>query len=79
MILDDGSKDQTASILSGLQDELPQLLVIKKANSGHGATIRMGYALALEHVRIMFSRPIRMPDGAGEFSASGANASISQP
>ena len=49
MILDDGSKDQTASILSGLQAELPQLLVIKKANSGHGATIRMGYALALEH------------------------------
>ncbi|MDD2458209.1 MAG: glycosyltransferase family 2 protein [Eubacteriales bacterium] len=48
MILDDGSKDQTAAILQGLQNELPQLLVITKPNSGHGSTIRMGYALALE-------------------------------
>jgi len=49
MILDDGSKDQTAAILNSLKDELPQLQVIQKPNSGHGASIRMGYALALEH------------------------------
>jgi len=48
LILDDGSRDQTAVILQHLQEELPQLCVVSKPNSGHGATIRQGYAMALE-------------------------------
>lgn len=49
LIIDDGSKDNTFSILNSLKDNLPQLLVVSKQNSGHGATVLYGYDYALKH------------------------------
>lgn len=48
VIIDDGSKDDTYSILQGLRSELPQLIALTKPNSGHGATLLYGYRYALE-------------------------------
>ena len=48
LAINDGSKDNTAAILASLQQELgPRLRVVNKANSGHGASCREGYQLAL--------------------------------
>ena len=47
-VFNDGSKDNTAEILAGLADRMPQLEVINKANSGHGATLMTAYHYALE-------------------------------
>ena len=47
-VIDDGSKDETFSILSRLADELPELEVIRKKNGGHGAAVLFGYKHALE-------------------------------
>lgn len=46
MALDDGSRDSTPRILDDLAREIPQLEVVHKTNSGHGPTVRMGYARA---------------------------------
>lgn len=48
VIIDDGSKDSTYQVLTDLSRELPQLEVITKKNSGHGATVLYGYRYALE-------------------------------
>ncbi len=46
--INDGSKDNTLSILEQLKGELgPRLRVINKQNSGHGRSCREGYELAL--------------------------------
>lgn len=42
-VYNDGSKDNTAKILSQIQTEFPKLIVVNKENSGHGATILTGY------------------------------------
>ena len=47
LIIDDGSKDDTYSILNSLKDELPQLIALTKPNGGHGATVLYGYHYAL--------------------------------
>ena len=49
VIVDDGSRDGTLSILEGLRDELPQLLPLTKPNAGHGPTLLFGYRYALDH------------------------------
>jgi dolichol-phosphate mannosyltransferase len=47
--VNDGSTDNTLSILQKLQGKLPgQLLVVDKPNSGHGRSCRVGYEAALE-------------------------------
>lgn len=48
-VFNDGSKDDTLLILNRLKEELPQLEVIDKENSGHGSTCIFGYRWALEH------------------------------
>jgi glycosyltransferase involved in cell wall biosynthesis len=46
--LDDGSSDQTHEILLKLEAEQPSLLcVVRKPNSGHGSTCRIGYDIAV--------------------------------
>ena len=46
--INDGSTDETASILGGLRREFgPRLVVANKENSGHGASCRAGYERAL--------------------------------
>jgi glycosyltransferase involved in cell wall biosynthesis len=49
VILNDGSKDNSLEILHKLQEKLPQLDVVDKKNSGHGATVLYGYKYALEN------------------------------
>ncbi len=46
--VNDGSRDQTLSILQSLSKENPRIQVHDKANSGHGRSCRVGYDLALE-------------------------------
>lgn len=47
LVIDDGSKDETFQILKKLKEKMPKLLVVKKPNSGHGATVLYGYQYAL--------------------------------
>lgn len=47
VILNDGSKDNTAAILNSHTSSHPQLQVIDKPNSGHGATLLAGYHYAI--------------------------------
>ncbi|PQV64366.1 Glycosyl transferase family 2 [Abditibacterium utsteinense] len=47
LILNDGSKDQTARALECFQNDA-RIRVINKANSGHGPTILQGYRIAVE-------------------------------
>ena len=47
VIINDGSRDNTAQVLESLRSELPQLTALTKANSGHGATLLYGYNYAL--------------------------------
>jgi glycosyltransferase involved in cell wall biosynthesis len=49
VIIDDGSKDTTFSVLQSLQAELPQLAPLTKPNAGHGATVLYGYNYALKN------------------------------
>lgn len=47
VIVNDGSKDSTLSVLQEEQKTRPQLIVKDKKNSGHGSTILAGYKFAL--------------------------------
>ncbi len=49
VIIDDGSRDQTYSILSDMQGAYPRLVALTKENSGHGSTVLYGYRYALEN------------------------------
>lgn len=48
IIVNDGSKDNTYAIAAKLQTEMPQLVVLDKPNSGHGATLLYAYHYALQ-------------------------------
>ncbi len=48
VIIDDGSRDKTLKTVESEAAGKPQLVVLSKPNSGHGATILMGYKYALE-------------------------------
>lgn len=49
LVIDDGSKDSTYSILCEMKKNKPLLTVITKENEGHGATLLYGYRYAIEH------------------------------
>lgn len=54
-VIDDGSKDNTYSIMEKLTGQYPQLKIETKINSGHGATLTYGYKKALsEHADYIF-------------------------
>ena len=48
VVIDDGSKDSTYSIMERLAQDKPLFIPITKANSGHGATVLYGYNYALD-------------------------------
>ncbi len=48
-ILNDGSKDNTLSILREYEMRYPEIKIIDKPNSGHGQTCIYGYKLALDN------------------------------
>lgn len=49
VVVNDGSRDNTLNVLKELQKEHPKLVVLDKANGGHGSTILYGYDYALKH------------------------------
>ena len=49
LVIDDGSKDSTYSKICTCAKTKPLLLPHTKSNSGHGATVLLGYHYALEH------------------------------
>lgn len=48
VIIDDGSKDNTYSIICEESKKYPNLIGLTKKNGGHGATILYGYKYAIE-------------------------------
>lgn len=48
VIFNDGSKDKTYQIIKDEMKNKPQLEVVDKPNSGHGATVLYGYQYALD-------------------------------
>jgi glycosyltransferase involved in cell wall biosynthesis len=48
VIINDGSKDDTYSIMQECAKTRPQMVPITKPNSGHGGTVLFGYNYALE-------------------------------
>ena len=49
LAVNDGSRDNTLSILQKLEAQFPnQLLIVNKPNSGHGRSCRAGYETALQ-------------------------------
>lgn len=48
VIIDDGSKDSTYSIIKNRADKLEALVALTKPNGGHGETILYGYKYAIE-------------------------------
>lgn len=63
LLLNDGSTDDTSSVLAMLEKET-ELQVVNKSNSGHGPTILMGYEMALDRAEWVFQC-----DSDGEMSA----------
>jgi len=53
IVLNDGSKDNTAEILSQYRDN-PKVNVVNKKNSGHGPTILQGYQMAVQEAPWVF-------------------------
>ena len=49
VVIDDGSRDKTYSILQEMSKTKPRLIALTKANAGHGATLLFGYKYALEN------------------------------
>ena len=49
VVIDDGSKDKTYSIIQECAKEYPYIKAITKQNEGHGATVLHGYNYALEN------------------------------
>ena len=47
VVIDDGSKDSTYTILSEMSGTYPMLTVLTKPNGGHGATLLYGYQYAI--------------------------------
>lgn len=48
VVIDDGSKDSTYSIMKECKQDKEQLIVMTKENSGHGATLLHGYEYAMK-------------------------------
>jgi glycosyltransferase involved in cell wall biosynthesis len=53
IVLNDGSRDNTAEVLSQFAS-FPEFYVIHKPNSGHGSTILQGYRYAVEKAEWVF-------------------------
>ena len=67
-MIDDGSKDNTYTILADLAKSRRLLQPLTKPNSGHGATCIYGYRYALEHgAEYIFQTDSDGQTSAGEF------------
>ncbi|MBQ7594036.1 MAG: glycosyltransferase family 2 protein [Synergistaceae bacterium] len=70
VVIDDGSKDNTYSILQDLSRTRNLLLPLTKKNSGHGPTCIYGYQYAIEHgADLIFQTDTDGQTSAEEFEA----------
>ena len=53
-VYNDGSKDNTSGVLKDLEEQIPNLVVVNKKNSGHGPTILQGYREASQKSEWVF-------------------------
>lgn len=49
ILINDGSIDNTQTILSGLEKKIKNLVIINKKNEGHGVSVIKGYKYAVEN------------------------------
>ena len=49
IIVNDGSTDDTLSVLTSLKDKYPRLNVLDKKNGGHGSAVLFGYNYAVQN------------------------------
>ena len=54
IVLNDGSKDDTAEVLTKYDKHHQNIKVINKKNAGHGPTILMGYTMAVQEAKWVF-------------------------
>lgn len=48
-IINDGSKDNTLSIIQNYENKIDEILLIDKENTGHGDSCILGYKIAIDH------------------------------
>ena len=66
IVLNDGSKDNTAEVLLKYRDN-PHIQIINKKNSGHGPTILQGYGMAVQDAQWVFQVDSDNEIKAGQF------------
>jgi len=66
IVLNDGSKDNTAEVLLKYSNN-PHIQIINKKNSGHGPTILQGYGIALQDAQWVFQVDSDNEIKAGQF------------
>lgn len=49
VVIDDGSKDKTYSIVKQYSEQYPQLVALQKENGGHGSAVLYGYYYAIKN------------------------------
>ena len=69
LLIDDGSKDRSCEIIKNFKKDKKNILLIEKANSGHGDSIIVGYNFAVEQSY----NHIFQVDSDNQFSASDFN------
>jgi glycosyltransferase involved in cell wall biosynthesis len=79
LIVDDGSKDDTAAVVEAAQRDWPALKLLRQAHAGKGAAVRLGVAQAVGAQIALadadFSMPITefrrfMPDALGDYDVA---------
>lgn len=66
LVINDGSKDKTGTILDSINKRHPELIVYHTANGGHGNAVIFGYEKALE----LNAKYIFQTDSDDQFSAA---------
>ena len=70
VVVNDGSTDETASVLERYSEACPQLVRIDKPNGGHGTALRAGYRYALSGISGHVPTFVFQTDSDGQTKAS---------
>ena len=80
VVIDDGSKDETFSILSAFAKDRPLLLPLTKENGGHGSAVLYGYRYAIENgADFIFQTDADGQTDPNEFEAFWREGTITTP